>query len=150
MLRVLREEGISKVRTHSGWYRRDRLASNQLGNLIATLAKNLRSPQRIYYEAQHFVGRVRRFKMPGERLIFAKIVSSRKMGFNMASAPSYVAALCQRVTELSCHPGYFSEDPMDNDKMRNSRPQELAFLTDPALRELLDDHGVELISFREL
>ena len=60
-------------------------------------------------------------RMPDERLTFAKIVSDRKMNFSMDSVPSYIAAMRDGVTELSCHPGHHSDDPMDNDTMRASR-----------------------------
>ena len=89
-------------------------------------------------------------RMPDERLIFSKIVATESLAFNMQSVPSYLASVRDGVTELSCHPGRYSDDPMDNDKMRNSRTNELAFLTDPSLREAIRAHNIELISFREL
>lgn len=149
-LRVLQEAGITRFRTHSGWYRRDPLSDEPFSNAVQTLRKNVLHGYRLYYELQHLYARARGMRMPRERLIFPKIVAKKKLGFDMESAPSYLAAVRPGVTELSCHPGEFSDDPMDNNQMRHSRVQELGFLTNPTLRAAIDAHGIELISFREL
>lgn len=149
VLRVLKATGITRMRTHSGWYRRDPLAKQPWRNVLATWKKNLLHSYRVYYELQHAYAAWRRMQMPHERLIFPKIVASRRLGFNMESASSFLAAIRDGVTELSCHPGHYSDDPMDNDKMRRSRPQELAFLTDPLLKEAVDAYEIRLINFAE-
>lgn len=89
-------------------------------------------------------------QMPDERLIFSKIVADQPLDFDMRSASSYLKCVRSGVTELSCHPGRYSDDPMDNDKMRHARTKELAFLTDPVFRDAIANHNIELISFREL
>lgn len=149
-LAVLKEANISRMRTHSGWYRRDPQAQKRLANWWATLAKNSVHGYRMYYELQHLYGRWKGMSMPDERLIFSKVVAAERLDFDMRSAPSYLACVRNGVTELSCHPGRYSDDPMDNDKMRNSRTKELAFLTNPSFREAIEAHNIELISFREL
>jgi len=149
-LAVLKEANITRMRTHSGWYRRDPKSKSPLANAWATLVKNSVHAYRIYYELQHLYGRWKGMSMPDERLIFSKIVSKVGLDFDARSTSSYLACVRDGVTELSCHPGRHSDDPMDNDKMRQSRTKELAYLTDPSLRESIQARNIELISFREL
>jgi hopanoid biosynthesis associated protein HpnK len=53
--------------------------------------------------------------------------------------------------ELVCHPGYDDADLAKvRTRLRESRAKELRIFTAPAIRELLSQHGVELVSFREL
>lgn len=53
--------------------------------------------------------------------------------------------------EFVCHPGY-NDAELDGvrTRLRQSREQELALLTSPEAKELLAQHGIELISYREL
>jgi chitin disaccharide deacetylase len=53
--------------------------------------------------------------------------------------------------EFVCHPGYNDAD-LDKvrTRLRQSRVQELELLTSPEAREVLQQRGVELISYREL
>jgi chitin disaccharide deacetylase len=53
--------------------------------------------------------------------------------------------------EFVCHPGYSDAD-LDKvrTRLRQSRVQELELLTSPEAREVLQQRGVELISYREL
>ena len=150
VLAVLKQANISRMRTHSGWYRHDPLSTTPFSNRWATLGRNLSNAHRLYYELQHMYARWHGMEMPDERLIFSKIVAVEPLSFDMKSAPSYLACVRHGVTELSCHPGHYNDDLMDNDQMRNSRPKELAFLTDPLLREAIEAHRIELISFHDL
>jgi predicted glycoside hydrolase/deacetylase ChbG (UPF0249 family) len=52
------------------------------------------------------------------------------------------------VTELACHPGY--ADPTLRSSYSAEREAELRTLCDPAVRALLEELGLGLISFREL
>jgi predicted glycoside hydrolase/deacetylase ChbG (UPF0249 family) len=52
------------------------------------------------------------------------------------------------VTELCCHPGY--PDPDLRSSYFSERGIELATLCDPAVREALDERGIQLIDFRDL
>src|SRR4051812_214999 len=53
--------------------------------------------------------------------------------------------------EFVCHPGY-SDEALSrvNTRLRESREQELTVLTSPEARQVLADHHIELISYREL
>lgn len=53
--------------------------------------------------------------------------------------------------ELVCHPGYNDADLQAiRTRLRESREQELRILTSSSTRDLLADHGIETISFRDL
>lgn len=53
--------------------------------------------------------------------------------------------------ELVCHPGYNDAELSSvNTRLRRSRAQELELLTSPETRELLQQHGVELINYWDL
>lgn len=53
--------------------------------------------------------------------------------------------------ELVCHPGYNdAELSLVHTRLRESRVKELAVLRSPAARQILEEHKIELISYREL
>jgi predicted glycoside hydrolase/deacetylase ChbG (UPF0249 family) len=53
--------------------------------------------------------------------------------------------------EFVCHPGYNDADlQRANTRLRESRETELRVLTLPAAREILEQQGIELISYRDL
>jgi chitin disaccharide deacetylase len=53
--------------------------------------------------------------------------------------------------EFVCHPGYVDDDLLSvSTRLRQSREQELAVLTSPEARQALVDHGIQLISYRDL
>jgi hopanoid biosynthesis associated protein HpnK len=53
--------------------------------------------------------------------------------------------------EFVCHPGYNDDDLKSaKTRLRESRETELRVLTMPQARELLSQHGIDLISYREL
>ena len=53
--------------------------------------------------------------------------------------------------EFVCHPGYNDQDlQAGKTRLRESREKELHVLTLPAARHLLEQQGIELISYREL
>jgi predicted glycoside hydrolase/deacetylase ChbG (UPF0249 family) len=57
--------------------------------------------------------------------------------------------LPEGVSELMCHPGY-NDPALADSAYRAEREKELALLIDPALRERIEEVGVELISFGAL
>ena len=63
-----------------------------------------------------------------------------------------VAAIIPQGTwEFVCHPGYNDEDLKSaKTRLRESRETELHVLTIPEARQVLLDHGITLISYREL
>jgi len=53
--------------------------------------------------------------------------------------------------EFVCHPGYNDADlQKENTRLRESRETELRVLTLPAAREILEQKGIQLISYRDL
>ena len=72
-------------------------------------------------------------------------------GLNLDTFQTLLENLPEGTWEFVSHPGY--NDP-DLDKvrtrLRHSRDKELAILTSPALRELIERQRIELISYREL
>lgn len=72
-------------------------------------------------------------------------------GLNLDIFAMLLENLPEGTWEFVSHPGY--NDP-DLDKiptrLRASREKELAILTSPAVRELIERQGIELISYREL
>lgn len=149
-LKLLKEFGVPKIRSHRGWYRADRTSSRRWATWKNTFRKNLRrAPFRVYYELQHLFCKLRKVKTPTERYGFGKVVSDRPLEFNMESVDSFLATMPRGVNELCCHPGYLSEDPLDEPEFRVLRPQELAFFTNPDLRTAIEAAGVQLISYRD-
>jgi hopanoid biosynthesis associated protein HpnK len=63
-----------------------------------------------------------------------------------------IAAIIPEGTwEFVCHPGYNDSDlQRANTRLRESRETELRLLTMPAAKQLLENQGIALISFREL
>ena len=60
---------------------------------------------------------------------------------------SLIQGLAHGVTELSCHPGRAGRIP--DSLYATERAVELATLTDPRVREVLQDESIELINYRE-
>jgi predicted glycoside hydrolase/deacetylase ChbG (UPF0249 family) len=53
--------------------------------------------------------------------------------------------------EFVCHPGYQDQElALVNTRLRESREKELAILTSTEARQILADHHIELISYRDL
>ena len=112
LLKLLKKYGLNRMRSHRGWYHRDRTASNRTALRLKALMTNLRRfPQRMYYEVQHIVSQLRGFKAPDERYDFYKVVGNHKMGFERACIPGMVSSMPSGVLEFVCHPGYLSDDP---------------------------------------
>jgi predicted glycoside hydrolase/deacetylase ChbG (UPF0249 family) len=63
-----------------------------------------------------------------------------------------IAAIIPEGTwEFVCHPGYNDADlQRAQTRLRESRETELRVLTMPAAKQLLEDQGIALISYREL
>ncbi|HVG18407.1 MAG TPA: ChbG/HpnK family deacetylase [Blastocatellia bacterium] len=54
-------------------------------------------------------------------------------------------------TELMCHPAVYDQElERAGTRLKRERERELEALTDPALRRLIEEEGVDLISYREL
>lgn len=64
---------------------------------------------------------------------------------------SMIKSTRQGTTELMCHPAIYDQElERAGTRLKRQRERELEALTDPALRRLIDEEGVNLISYREL
>jgi len=64
---------------------------------------------------------------------------------------SIIARIPEGTWELVCHPGYDDDDlAKAGTRLRASRVQELALLKSPRVREELQKHEIQLISYREI
>jgi len=71
--------------------------------------------------------------------------------WNQELFQSLIENLPDGTWELVCHPGYNdSELQRLPTRLQKSRENELAILTAPASRELLERNRIELISYRDL
>jgi hopanoid biosynthesis associated protein HpnK len=72
-------------------------------------------------------------------------------GLNLDTFQTLLGNLPEGTWEFVTHPGYNDRD-LDKilTRLRDSRDKELAILTSPAVRELIERQGIELISYREL
>jgi hopanoid biosynthesis associated protein HpnK len=72
-------------------------------------------------------------------------------GLSLAAFRGLIENLPEGTWELVSHPGY-NDSELDRIKtrLRDSREKELAILTSSAVKELLRDRGIELISYRDL
>ena len=61
----------------------------------------------------------------------------------------HLAALPSGVSEFMTHPGYFDDD-LAYSRYGRQRDTELAGLTDPAARALIEREGIRLIHFGDL
>lgn len=81
-----------------------------------------------------------------------RIIGVTQTGFLTAEiVQRLLESLGEEVTELMCHPGYVDKE-LDavTTRLRASREQELAALTDAAICEYIDREGIELITYEEL
>lgn len=91
----------------------------------------------------------RRFDSPGSRISFhskdRKDTSSLRDRWKLA-----LENLPPGTFELSCHPGLFECGFSETDAIRTQREQEMIWLTDVELREVIERRGIRLINYREL
>ncbi|MFQ6057548.1 MAG: ChbG/HpnK family deacetylase [Anaerolineae bacterium] len=61
-----------------------------------------------------------------------------------------LAQLKEGVTEIMTHPGYVDEMLLRSSGYAREREEEVATLTDPRVREAVEELGIELVDFRAL
>jgi predicted glycoside hydrolase/deacetylase ChbG (UPF0249 family) len=152
--RVLKQHGISRIRTQRGWYRSSR-ANGGVSAIVGALRMNLqRAPARLYYEWTHLHSRLRGFSMPRERYGFQKIVLNRSLRTAGSGDIEGFEVMIQNcpdgVSECVVHPGLLSDDPMDRPEYRLQRKAEHSLLTDPRCLQICERYGVTLTNFLEL
>jgi len=57
--------------------------------------------------------------------------------------------LSMGTSEIMCHPGYASPELIASSYYSNQREIELQILTDPTVKEIVEQKGIELITFAE-
>jgi len=139
---VAREFGVTRVRNPfesvfdraslSGW---TNMKQSALSAMIAPGAIRFNRLARKYllYTPDRFLGVKRTGRLDSEAI------------------RSMMKGLKEGTTELMCHPGF--NDPgleSAHTRLKKERERELEALTDPRLRHLAEELGIELISYREL
>jgi predicted glycoside hydrolase/deacetylase ChbG (UPF0249 family) len=61
-----------------------------------------------------------------------------------------LARLRTGTTEIMCHPGYADQELVSGSRYNIQRENELAILTDPAIRSFIQDAGINLINYSQL
>lgn len=70
--------------------------------------------------------------------------------FEAEQSIALIRDLPEGLTEFMCHPGLVTDDLRRlPTRLRESREQELRALTDPLVREAVEDGGIKLLTFRE-
>ncbi len=101
---------------------------------------------RRYHSA--FRDRLRRYGMATPDGSFGVIVTG---ALDMDLFHAVIGCIPDGTWEFVCHPGYNDEELSHaNTRLRESRVKELAVLTSPEARQILADHNIELISYRDL
>lgn len=68
-----------------------------------------------------------------------------------AAIRSMMESLSEGTTELMCHPGVCDDDlERAHTRLKRERERELEALSDPSLRRVAEEQGIELINYREL
>jgi chitin disaccharide deacetylase len=64
---------------------------------------------------------------------------------------SIMESLGECTAELMCHPGVYDDDlERARTRLKRERERELEALSDPSLRQLAEERGIDLINYREL
>jgi predicted glycoside hydrolase/deacetylase ChbG (UPF0249 family) len=95
-----------------------------------------------------FRDRLRRHKMVTPDGSFGVVVTG---ALDMDLFRAVIGCIPDGTWEFVCHPGYNDEElSRIKTRLRESREKELAVLTSPDARQILADHHIELISYRDL
>jgi len=142
--RALAAEGIPCMRTSrcAVWPKNGSVGGPHEGSV----------PRRLLVQAyrsilQHTL--FRRFESPDSRISFHS--NDRK---NLESLRERWKAALENLPagtfELACHPGLFERGFSETDAIRAQREQEMVWLTEPELREVIDKRGIRLIAYSDL
>jgi predicted glycoside hydrolase/deacetylase ChbG (UPF0249 family) len=63
---------------------------------------------------------------------------------------SILAKLPDGSSEIMCHPGFADQDLMKTSSYNLQRENELNILKDPSLKTLIQDQGIQMITFNQL
>jgi chitin disaccharide deacetylase len=91
----------------------------------------------------------RRFDMPDSRVSFLSR-DRRDLSVLGERWKSALESLPPGTFELACHPGLFERGFSEGDPIRVQREEELHWLTDHDRRDVVDQRGIQLISYRDL
>lgn len=68
----------------------------------------------------------------------------------LARLCEHLTRLSEAVTEINCHPGYVDDELKELSAWTSYREKELETLTQPEVKQMLQQNKVELITFKEL
>jgi predicted glycoside hydrolase/deacetylase ChbG (UPF0249 family) len=95
-----------------------------------------------------FRDRLRRYNMIAPQGSFG-VVATGSLDKDLFRA--VIACIPDGTWEFVCHPGYQDEElSLVNTRLRESREKELSILASPDARQIVADHHIELISYRDL
>ena len=149
-IEVLRKYGIRRIRTQRGWYRRDKQLKG-FRKVPEWMLRNLKkSPNRCYYELQHFYCKCRGFLQPNERFGPAKLITDKSLGNNLEDFRIFLTNCPEGIVEYAVHPGLLSDDPMDKPQYRQHRKKEYDLLVQSQCLEIIRSCGIEQTNFNQL
>ena len=61
-----------------------------------------------------------------------------------------IATIAEGTSEIMCHPGFVDESFAKESVYNFQRERELKILTDPAIKQAIETHGIQLINFADL
>jgi len=150
--RVAKRMGIRAQRTYRNWIFVDRLAANpqELRRRRRRQARRF-LPKRLYYRLVHTLARHRYGMATPDCLHTAgRMVSDVARDDEPAVWRRLLANVPEGTSEVICHPGHEHDDPEDRKAMMQQRVVELGILTSRATRDVFEDGGITLISYRDL
>jgi chitin disaccharide deacetylase len=142
--RALAAENIPCIRASacSVWPRNRSLGGPHEGNIVRRL---LVQAYRIALQRTVF----RRFESPHSRISFES--RDRKNLSHLRDRwKSALENLPSGTFELACHPGLFERGFSESDRIHAQREQEMIWLTDRRLGDILDARSIRLITYRDL
>lgn len=150
-IKVLKEYGIKKLRTHGGLYHFDKKCPRKFKVLLGALKKNtIKLPKNTYYKLQDIYSRFKGYSLPDERYGFAKLISSPPLKHDIAGWRRLIENMPHGTIEFNTHPGLPSADPHDTPEFRKVRSADYNFLMNPACKKICQEHEVKLINFNGL
>ena len=71
--------------------------------------------------------------------------------YDVASLSELLGQLPEGTVEFMCHPGHCTSELRSmHTRLKESRTQELAVLTNPKIRGVIDRAGIKLVNYKEL
>lgn len=145
-LRVTRRFGLKAMRIYNVYYFPDAKI-----NLKMARDRFCRFPVRLYYrwifrQARSQYG----FSGPDHIVAPSRLSDYNPDGDLATQWGRAMSMVPEGISEFVVHPGFDHSDKQDTPRMRQKRVKELHILTSPSFRDVINNNGIELISYREL